>query len=35
MKDSEKQSLRSALAFFIGFVGFQIVWYFIILPLIK
>lgn len=35
MKDNKKQSSRSALAFIIGFVGFQIVWYFILLPLIK
>lgn len=35
MKDNEKQSLQNTLAFIIGFVGFQIVWYFIMLPLIK
>ena len=34
MKDNEKQSLLNALAFFIGFVGVQIIWYFILL-LIK
>lgn len=35
MADNKKQSLRNVLAFVIGFVGFQIVWYFIMLPLIK
>ena len=35
MKDNKNQFLRNALAFFIGFVVFQIVWYFIVLPMIK
>lgn len=35
MKNNNKESLRNVLAFLVGFVGFQIVWYLILLPLIK
>ena len=38
MKDSKKEFWNengNAIAFIIGFLGFQVIWYFILLPLIK
>ena len=34
MKQEDKQCLRNILFFAIGFVGFQILWYFVIYPAI-
>ena len=34
MKQETKETLLDILFFFIGFIGFQLLWYFILLPMI-
>lgn len=34
MKNNKDRDFRPVLFFLIGFIGFQILWYFVILPLI-
>ena len=35
MKDNKKEFPRELLFFLIGFIGFQVIWYFIVLPLVT